>query len=334
VAGLLQGDLRLCSDSLLVRNFTESIAGGSFRAGFYFNLRNRRDSWFTVTLEQADAARVLAPFPEVARHIEGVLDVHLRGRSGPEWAGSGRVEWTRGRVFGLSVNEWHFPLDFAVAPAEGRGELAIRDSGGRVGGGQVIGRANLRWDEEALSIEGGDLRFFNMDLRTLLSELGHHGSLATGRMSGRAEFSGSNMHSIDDLTALVYASFSETQAMQLPVLNQLTPFMRGTPSNTTFQSGELRGRLANGVVRIQRFGLHSNVMQLFIGGNVTLAGRLNLDVDVRAGGLQMNGPLLALLGLVALAQGLDKEFPALLTQEGAPPAGVGGARTIGPVPGA
>ena len=73
------------------------------------------------------------------------------------------------------------------------------------------------------------------------------------------------------------------QALQLPVLRQITPYLRPGVSSATFQSGELKGRLAGGIFRIQRLTLVGDFLKLLIQGNVTVAGNLDLDVIAQTG---------------------------------------------------
>jgi hypothetical protein len=118
----------------------------------------------------------------------------------------------------------------------------------------------------------------------------------SGQVTGRVTFSGSDLRSVDDLSADLEASFQQTQAMNIPILSQLTPFLPGLSSSSTFTSGDLRGRLARGVFRIQRMGLQGSLVQLFVEGTVTTQGRLNLDVIANIG-LRLNPSLLGFLGL-------------------------------------
>ena len=91
-----------------------------------------------------------------------------------------------------------------------------------------------------------------MDIAGAAAAVDREPTLGGGLASGRIDFSGSNVRSLDDVTATVDASFAQAQAFQLPILSSLVPFVGRGQSNSTFQSGELRGRLANGVFRVQR----------------------------------------------------------------------------------
>src|SRR5262249_35232564 len=95
--------------------------------------------------------------------------------------------------------------------------------------------------------------------------------------------SGSEMRSANDLRGTVQAKLQQGQALQLPVLRQITPYLRPGVSSATFQSGQLKGRLANGIFTVQHMTLVGNLLKLISEGTVNLAGNLNLDVTAQTG---------------------------------------------------
>ena len=130
--------------------------------------------------------------------------------------------------------------------------------------------------------------------------------VANGTLAGRLDFSGNDVRSLNDINGTLEATLQQTQALQLPVLQQLTPYvMPNQSSATTFNSGEVRARFGRGVVRFERFALVSSLAQLFIEGTVTLQGRLNLDVTANTGRLGINpaAPLVRLRVLSSLLGG-------------------------------
>ncbi|HEY7158042.1 MAG TPA: DUF3971 domain-containing protein [Gemmataceae bacterium] len=277
----LQGDMRLTADALQLSNLTGDVAGGLVFGRFAFGLKRNSNSWFSIDLQQVDASRLLAPFPAVAAQIKGPADVNLRGRIGPEWDGSGGATLTRGQVYGMDITEWRIPMTFRFAPSQGNGELTVRDSVARLAQGRARFDSTLTWGN-GLALTG-TLLFHQVDLRTLLRRSPELASYASGRVSGRVDLSGREMRSINDLRALVQAKLQQAQALQLPVLRQITPYLRPGVSSSTFQSGQLKGRLAGGIFTIQHLTLIGNLLQLIVEGTVTLAGRLDLDVTAQTG---------------------------------------------------
>jgi uncharacterized protein involved in outer membrane biogenesis len=276
LSATIRGDVVLAGGDMRLPDLSGEFAGGTLRGQMVFRLRDLVRSYFNVAIDGADAARVLAPWPALAANVSGAVSARLRGTLGREWTGGGNVVFTRGKLAGLEVSELRLPLRFAVAPARGRAHLDIEDTSASVARGRLSGRASLGFGL-GTRLEG-NVRFSGVDLRSVLRSLTDSTQLGAGQVSGRIEFSGHDVRSLDDVTADVDASFSQAQAFQFPVLSQIAPFILPGQSSTTFQSGDLRGRLSNGIFRVQRLRLAGNVVSLFAQGNVTTAGRLNLDV--------------------------------------------------------
>jgi hypothetical protein len=277
----LQGEVRLVPNQLRLANVSGDFGQGQFEGRFGFGLGANAAGWFTINLRQVEASRLLMPLPAVARHVHGPADVTLRGRIGPEWNGGGGITLTRGQVFGLDVTEWRMPLQFRFAPTQGEGELMVHDSQAQIAQGRARFQSTLNWGN-GLRLSGL-LLFYQVDLRTLLRHSPELASYASGRVSGRVELGGSEMRSINDLQAIVEAKLQQGQALQMPVLRAITPYLRPGISSATFQSGQLKGRLASGIFRIQHATLVGNFLQLIIEGTVALAGNLDLDVTAQTG---------------------------------------------------
>jgi translocation and assembly module TamB len=300
--GTVRGEVILAAGEVRLRNAAGEFAGGLLHGQLAINLRRLDQSWFTVALDQVDASRLLAPWPTLAERVEGTLDMQLRGRLGREWYGGGELAVARARLFGVEAFDWQLPFEWAFAPALGTGQVLVPDSTGQLALGRVTSRASLRWGT-GLRVEG-HLRFLGMELRPLLRQFSTLSQLGTGRVSGRFDFSGTDVRSIDDLTGTLEARLQQTQALQLPVLQQLTPFLLGGQSSAAvFQNGSLRARLGGGTLRIEQLSFAGRLTQLFINGSVTLLGRLDLHVLVNTGTLGVNPTFVRFLGLRIPAAG-------------------------------
>jgi hypothetical protein len=295
IADALRSDIVLDDGEARLRNLSGEIGGGTVRGQVVFRLRDLSRSFFNVALDNADAARVLAPWPALAAGVTGSLDARLRGTMGRHWSGGGNVVLTRGKVGGVEVSDWRVPLRFDMVPVRGRAEINVDDMSAQVANGRVSGHGTLGFGSDT-HMEG-NLRFSGVEMRVLLRGVSESSTLGGGLASGRIDFSGSNVRSLDDVTATVDASFSQAQALQLPILSSLVPFIGRGQSSSTFQSGQMRGRLSNGLFRVQSLTLSGSVVNLFAEGNVTTAGRLNLDVTATTGLVGAGSGVLRLLGL-------------------------------------
>lgn len=296
IAERIQGELRLGPDGIRLDDVSGPLGGGELRlrAGYRFGRGAR--SYAALELYHVEAARLLAPFGDMADLVEGPIDATLRLSGAGEWRGEGQVVLTRGHVLGVEVGEWRVPFELSVIPGV-VGQLAVRDSSAQIAQGRALGRATLTW-AASRRLEG-TLRFFDAELRSVLGRDSAAGGYAAGRLTGRLDFAAEDLRSVEDLSATFDATLGQAQVLEMPVLRQVVPFvgLTGGAASTRFQGGEVRGRLARGVFRFQRFSLTSPLLQLILEGNVTLAGRLDLDVTTGTGNLGFSGPGLRLLGL-------------------------------------
>jgi hypothetical protein len=309
-ADSIQGDLRLDGDRLELRNVTGAVGQGLLAAHIVIPLRRGRGGSFNITLTQVDAARFLPPWEGIGEPIQGPVDVSLRGSIDGELRGGGTVVLTRGKVLGIEVSEWRLPVQFSLALRRGDGELRLSDMSAVVAHGRAMGRAHLTW-APAGRLEG-NLRFYDVDLRVLMASTGEASTLAAGRLGGRIDLGGSEILSVNDLTANVSATLSQAQAMKLPVLDQLAPYIRPGISSLTFQGGQLEGNLNRGIFRIRKLTLEGGLVQMMVEGTIDLQGRIDLDVMARTNNLACVPPALRLLGLRLPAAGF---LPASLITE-------------------
>jgi translocation and assembly module TamB len=272
-----------------------TLADGTLRGGISLNLREPDRSAFNLALDRADAGKLLAPFPELAGAVQGSADLRLRGTFGRVWRGGGDVMLTRGTVMGIEVSEWRVPVRFEWVPGRGRAQIDIDETTAQAGRGRITGRASLGMGDST-RLEG-NLRFHDVEARTVLRQSLENNSIGSGRLQGRIDFSGSDVRSFNDVTARVDMTMSQAQAFQFPILSQLAPFIAPGRSNETFQSGDLRGRLSNGVFRVERLTLAGNTVNLYADGTITTAGRLNLDMIVSTNRIGVSPSLLRFLGV-------------------------------------
>ncbi len=299
----LTADLILRDQTVQVRNLSASVNQGAFRGTVVYNYANPERSRFNLQLEQADAAALLAGYPDLAAQVQGPVDLRLRGNLGREWRGSGEAALTRGRVYGVEVEEWRLPFTFTFHPRHGNGQLTVSDSNVQLSHGRIAVQADLHWSYDTAPRLTGNARFYNADLHSLLRSDGQLGSYAVGQLTGRVDFSADSLRSADDLEATVAATLTQSQALQIPVLSALVPFIAPGRSATTFDSGELRGRLSRGIFRIQKLNLSSRITGLNVVGTITTTGRLDLEATAGTGRLGVNPNFLQALGVTIPAVG-------------------------------
>jgi uncharacterized protein involved in outer membrane biogenesis len=290
----LTGALVLRDGALRLTDFVGSVAGGELRVRARVALRTPERNFFTVSLDGADAKKLLAPVTDPAGLIDGPITFVVHGRLGREVQGSGTLSLARGTVSGVPVADLHVPFEFSTAPG-GYGQFSVRDASVSAGTGRARADLTADWGTEA-RLEG-QIRFTDLPLRTLAPELGENVFLGNGRLTGRFDLKGSNVRSLDDLTGTLVARLNNTSVKELPVLRQAAPFLNPAGVVKPFNAGDVRVTLAKGVFRVQRLALANPTAQVFADGTISTTGRVDLSVVAHTGTIGPESPALRLFGL-------------------------------------
>jgi len=305
----LRAEITLNGKEVRIGRLSGSLAGGEIGGQIVYNLQERERSHFKLTLDRADAALVLGPLQASmvganldanvvggvgTAVIQGSVQANLHGSLGRQWSGNGTIVLDHGKVYGADVTEWRLPVNFTFNPRHGRAQVDIRESTAEFSPGRATGEATFVFG--TASRMAGSFRFRDVDMRGLFRSAGDMGTMAAGRVSGLVKFDGNDVRSLDDVTATLDASLTSTQALELPILRLIVPFLQPGLGSTMFQQGVLRARLAKGVIRVQHLTLMSDLVKLVIEGTITPQGRLDLDATAAVGNLGglSNGPFLLL----------------------------------------
>lgn len=279
LTGSIRGGLSLTTAGVQVRNLEGQLAGGTVRiaAGY----RYRGTSYFAVTAYGIEASQLLAGVPGLEDVIDGPLNIDLRGTLNGGWTGGGTITLTRGRVAGVETVDWRIPVAFRFPSGLSGGEVTIAGSTAQLAGGRATLRLAALWSGGGGARVDGQLQVSRSQL-SRLAAASDVGSYAPGRVNATVDFAGSNVRSMNDLSGTIRATLEDTQTMQMPVFAALGPLLN-LGGGSSFQNGDLRARLANGVVRVERLALRSASLALYATGTVTLQGRLDLDVTAYSG---------------------------------------------------
>ncbi|HEY1189939.1 MAG TPA: AsmA-like C-terminal region-containing protein, partial [Gemmata sp.] len=274
---------------------TGRVAGGELRARGQVRLEQVQRNYFTIALTGADAKKLLAPFGADTKDlIDGPVSVTVHARLGSEMRGSGTIALPRGSVSGVQVADLRVPFTFASA-AGGYGRLAIREASVNAGSGRALAELTVDWGSEARL--DGQIRFVDVPIRTVAPSLGENALFGNGRITGRFDLKGSRVQSVNDINGTLIATLSNTSVKEIPILQQITPFLNTTGLTKPFQSGDVRGSLSNGVFRVQRLALANPAAQLFAEGTITLSGRIDMNVVAHTGTIGPDVRGLRLFGL-------------------------------------
>lgn len=293
IAENLQGELAISDAQLRLRNIEGTLANGTMSAQLAYYFRQPNRSWFSLSLDNVESGLLLSPW--LGDRVEGPVEARIRGNLGDGWRGSANFDVTRGKVLGMSVSQWRLPATWSFHPDQNRGQIDIYDSSATVARGRATGKMSFAWDAASARTEGS-IRFANAEFKELLRGTIGPSDLASGQTTGRIDFSGTNVRSMNDLVAKIVLAFNQAQALQLPVLQQISPFL-GIGATTTFHKGTMLARLERGVFRMEQVTLQGANVQLYLDGTASLEGRLNLEVIARTNTLGIPADRLRLLGL-------------------------------------
>ncbi|MGL4419027.1 MAG: AsmA-like C-terminal region-containing protein, partial [Gemmataceae bacterium] len=299
LASDIAGALRMRDGTLELNDLSGRVAGGQLRGNARVGLKNPQRNSVNITLDRASAKQLLAPVPSLTDSVDGELSVTMKGRIGPETRLDGEATMPRGRLFGVLVSDVRVPMELVVNGPQR--ELTIRDINAHLGTGRLTGQARY-----SLADQGrlqGELRFTDAQISSLWPDAGGIRAIGSGRVSGRFEFSGNAIQSMDDLEGNLNATLVETSVREVPILRLFTPYLAPIGINSPFRDGEVQARLAKGSFRVHRLALSNPAVQLFAEGTVGLNGRLDLDIVAQTGSAGPQAPGLARLLLRVPALG-------------------------------
>ena len=166
-------------------------------------------------------------------------------------------------------------VEWNVLPTAGRGELVVRQFSGQLAGGRVDGKASYLMASDGTRLRGSG-RFTHVEIGKIAKTADALATVGVGRATGMMEFGGRDIRSVKELTGTVRATLGPSQALRLPVLKDIVPFLGPGRSVTTVVQAE-RGP---GPPRPRRIGpgrtagLAGPKLSVFAEGIVALPDRL------------------------------------------------------------
>jgi hypothetical protein len=226
----VRAEIVLADQQLRIRELEGELAQGTLAGQLTYNIHEPERSRFSLNLDGVESGKLLAPWLE--KKIERPLQARIRGKLGRTLSGTADLKLTRGKLFGLEFADWRVPMTWSVAPGQGRAELEILETSAQLARGRASGKLGLSWDHSA-RVEGF-VRLDRVELGDLLKQAIGSSDLGAGRTTAKLDIKGTDVRSLNDVSGNLVASFEQAQALQVPVLQQIAPFLGLAPS-TTFQ---------------------------------------------------------------------------------------------------
>ena len=314
------GAIRATPEAITLEDLAGSLAGGLLRASGEWFLKPGRRSRFHVSLYAVDLNALLkGRLPPDVRVVGAVdADALVFAGQGRPWQLDGSATVREAEIDGIPFNDVRSAFDGLYDPSSARGELHLRDATAQLAYGHITASASAV-SAGGLTIDAHG-KFADVNVHQLLKRWSSASQYGTGKMTGDFTLAGRNVQSVDDLSGALKAKLRDTQAASLPLAQNLQSYIAGgLTTSSRFGNGDLRARLARGVIRIQRLSLSSPNLQLFVQGGVSLAGRLNLSVVANTGQVNSTPALLLIAArlstLVAPPVGLLLEANQFLSNQ-------------------
>ncbi|HYH64191.1 MAG TPA: AsmA-like C-terminal region-containing protein [Urbifossiella sp.] len=292
----LDAVLLLNDGQLELRDLRGYMAGGIIRGRARVKLDDPGRNFLSLTLDRANATKLLAPFGEAGAALQGNVSLVVRGSFGRTARLTGTATLDRGSVGGAGVVGLRVPFEVTAGAAGGR--LTVREATALAGAGRTTGAVTVDWGVGAGVQVNGRVQMFDVPVAALAPGLSENSFVGTGRLTGRFDVSGQNVRSAADLKGNLIAVLNGASAQEIPLLRQAVPYLNPVGAGRAFQTGDVRATLSGGVLRVQRLALANPTTQLFADGSITLSNnRLDLDVVAHTGQIGPDVRGLRLLGL-------------------------------------
>lgn len=287
----LTGTIQMQDGVIDLRDFGGEWAGGRLRLRARYDSADPRRNFYTLTIDRASLKRFASLIPGGIDAGTGEVTIVARGRIGSQAGASLTVILSAATLAGIPVTNLRIPLEWTGGLSTGK--LVVRDGKARLGPGAMT--ANLSFDYGPVSRLAGQILFDRVPLQSLIGT--PVAALGNGRISGRFDLEGKPIRSIDDVTGTLNAKLNQTSVKEVPLIKLVTPYLSPFGFLQPFETGEVTGRLAGGIFRLERFVLSNPGAHVFAEGSVTRKGRIDLDVVAVTGQIGPNVRALKFLGI-------------------------------------
>lgn len=289
--------LKLTDNTLRLHDFEAGFGNGFLRGELQTNLNAPQAGSALLTATRVDLKRLLGPWPDAARVVQGTIDARAEVDLGDSWSGTTQLSAARTKVMGMDVEFNRLPIDWTFSPSSGRARFDVRANAVRVGGGRVSGKTSVDFGS-TLNLKT-DLRLSRLDVKPLLPR--RMARSGRGRLSGRLKLQGRNVRALNDLQGSFNGDLADAQVLGLPVFRTLDRYFdAGQIGSHEFKSTDVKLRLARGVVSVDRISLANSGVQMLVEGKADTRGRLDFNVTAHVGQFDSQPELRRLIGSVGL----------------------------------
>lgn len=286
-------DIVLQDGMLSSRRFQLNVGGGDVSGSIRYPLSGSQPGSYEISFRRIRLATLDAFDLDLEQRTAGTLDARFAGALGPVVTGSGQLAVSRANVLGLDGESFRLPVQYRVDLGTLSGAAEIRRTQLSLLHGSVYLKGDLHWGSR-LDFNL-DAQISNIDSRRLVAALSGSQVYDQGKLNGKLLLKGRAVRSMRDLRGSFKGSLERSQALSLPILDDLASFINaGQLTQSEFDTGDIDLTLANGIVTVNNIGFASSAAKILINGKVTLEGRLDLNVVALIENLNTNQAFLAL----------------------------------------
>jgi hypothetical protein len=213
---------------------------------------------------------------------DAVCDLTIEGILSRTSMGRGQLKVSGGSICGVRVAGLRAPFDWEWTPETRRAQASTDFRVTRLSGGQLSGRLRCGWNG-GLWLDG-EARLRAVDIQPIVRAARRSNDLLNGRLSGDVSLRGQSIRTLADLQGQYDVQLLKSRALALPVLDVLTNSLGfSSPGAATFDRTEATGRLSKGVLKVERMTMESSDARLWIEGQMTTGGRLDMEVTADSG---------------------------------------------------
>ncbi len=284
----ITSDVTVHGDRLLIQKVDGRFADGSLSGKAELHFASNPTGDFEFVASRVNLRRAAAPFLNEA--VSGTGTIRLRARIGQVINGRADLSILQGVLAGVSFPEAKFPIDWSFSRPSKVARWQCRAGAVSAGGGKI--RISSEGNYGSNLTMTTSARIERVDSSKLLRGK----SVGAGIVNGTMTLQAKRARSLKQLVGKFDLKLSETETLEMPVLDQLPKLVSlfPRPPGQGEDGGTVHGRIAGGLLHVDELAITQSNVQILMSGNATFEGRLNFDVTAST---QSNGPGDQLLSL-------------------------------------
>lgn len=281
ISDRIEAGIQLQNDRLAMDAIEGNVAGGRLRAEIDWLVNSQDTPRFQLTLRNARLGDIGDAFlDEPDDDLRGRVNLRLSGDIGMYSRAAGQAELTRIELAGAQIRSLTIPLRIQVDALGGRAEVNASNIVARMRRGSVLGNVNIK-AHSRVDVRGGlTLRRVSLSDDVPFEALSEAG---LGYVDGTIDFKGRRIKSLSEIDSTFSFDLSRSHAFDLPVLEDLQPFITAAPQSTVFQEGKIEGRSSRGTIYLEEVSMVNPQVQVYLDGTVGGNGRLRMNATVQTG---------------------------------------------------